>query len=386
MNRPWMQFAIGIVTLIALFALGTLIIWFGEFQNVLQSKRVYYVTFTNALGAEPKVPVRRAGMRIGDIAKVEYSEADSLVVVTIQLEGDNALRVGDEPRMNRNIIGGDVYLDIDTRADLRGKPDRPIIPAKSVIEGRPPQDFSATAEQAATLAPNANRTMDELQRTSKEWTDVGIRANRLLAQNERDINQILQQTRESMEKLNTTLESINNTLDKKTQDNLRLTMDNLAKASTDLNPLIESANKSIKQITDTTQKLDEVAINLQKTTKPLAERSESTAKNLDEATRNLNLLAQDMGAIARRFQTNDGTLQRLMDDPKLYQNLDQAAYTLARTLTELDVVMKDLKVFADKIARHPGELGVQGVLTRDQGVKHVPPSELNMKSGGVFRR
>jgi hypothetical protein len=46
---------------------------------------------------------------------------------------------------------------------------------------------------------------------------------------------------------------------------------------------------------------------------------------------------------------------------------------LTEAISELQPIMKDLSVFADKIARHPGELGVQGVITRDSGLKEVPP-------------
>ena len=45
-----MQFAVGVVTLIAGFALATLIIWFGQFQFLLQGHTTYYFTFANAPG------------------------------------------------------------------------------------------------------------------------------------------------------------------------------------------------------------------------------------------------------------------------------------------------------------------------------------------------
>jgi len=377
MNRQAMQFAIGMVALLGLLGLATMIVWFGELQSVFRIRRTYYVTFTHAMGAEAKAPVRRAGMRIGEIQSVNYDEKHSLVVATINLEGDNVLREGDEPRLKTaSLLTGDVYIDVETRPDMRGRADRRPIPPGSVVEGRPPVDLGSTAESAQSIMPQANRTMEDLSKASQQWTTVGDRTQRILEQNEKELNILLQQSRESVERLNTTLQAFNDTLDKRTQANIRMTMQNLADASNDLTPLVESSRRTIGQIENTTKKLDDVANNLQTATKPYAERSETTSRNLDLTTRNLAQATEDLSVMLRRFDQSEGTLKRLMNDPQLYQNLDEAAVKLNRALGELEPTLKDLSVFADKVARHPGELGVQGVLTKDKGTKQIPPSEL----------
>src|SRR5687767_251172 len=92
MNRQGMQFASGMVALLGLLALATMVILFGELQSVFRTHRTYYIAFTHAMGAEPKAPVRRAGMRIGEVERVDYDEKHSVVVATVRLEGDNLLR------------------------------------------------------------------------------------------------------------------------------------------------------------------------------------------------------------------------------------------------------------------------------------------------------
>jgi phospholipid/cholesterol/gamma-HCH transport system substrate-binding protein len=383
MNRQGMQFAIGMVALLGLLALATMVIWFGELQSVFRMHRTYYIAFSHAMGAEPKAPVRRAGMRIGEVERVDYDEKHSVVVATIRLEGDNLLRDGDEPRIKTgSLLTGDVYIDIETRPDMRGRPDRRPIPPGSTVEGRPPMDMGTTMESATNLVPSANRTLDELTLASRQWAGVGERAARIMDANEREFNALIQQSRESVERLNTTLQAFNDTLDKKTQENVRVTMQNLRETSQDLRPLVESSRQTIDQIGRTTQRLDEVAVNLQTATKPLAERADSTTRNLDVTTRNLAQFTDDLNVMIKRYESSGGTLKRLMEDPKLYQNLDDSAVRLNRSLYEFELILKDLAVFADKIARHPGELGVQGALTRDKGTKSVPPSELHQAGEG----
>jgi phospholipid/cholesterol/gamma-HCH transport system substrate-binding protein len=384
MNEQRMQFAIGVVALVSLIALATIVLWFGDYGRMFQAQREYYVVMDNALGAEPGMPVRRAGIRIGQVRKVEYDDALSKVGLTIVLEGDNMLRVGDEPALKSEGILGDTYLDVAVNPRMQGKPNRPPIPSGSTLEGRPLLDFSQAVTKATDLAPAANQALQELQKASNQWAGVGERANRILDQNERRINIILQDATDSIDRLNTTLGGINNVLDPQTQQNLRETVANVRKTSEDLGPLVESSRKAIEQITSTTQKLDDVAGNLQRITKPLAERSDSTIKNLDESVASLNVLLTDLSALVRQFRTQDGTIQRLMRDPAIYQNLQDATSVLADALAELQPILENLSVFTDKIARHPGELGVQGVISRDSGLKEIPPGEV--RGPRIFHR
>lgn len=385
MNEQRMQFAIGIVTLIAGFALAAIIIWFGEFQFLLEPRKVYTVLFKDAPGAEAKVPVRRAGIRIGEIRDVTYDDETSMVVAHIVIDASYDLRKGDEPTLTRGLLG-DTYLDIITSPAWQGKPDRPIYPPGSTLEGRSPLDTNQALEEATSLVPTTGDALAEVQRTSRTWNEVGERTNRFLKENERKLNAILDETRDSTERLSTALEGINNILDPAGQENIRVTLQNIRESSDQLKPLIEASRKTIEQISDTTSKLDEIAQNLQTATKPVAERSESVTRNLDESAQSLNQILGDVKGLVRQFQTQDGTIQRLMKDPSLFQNLDDASVLMVHNLAELEGIMSDLKVFSDKIARHPGELGVQGVLTKDAGLKNVDPGSLPTKKGMFHRQ
>lgn len=462
MNERRMQFAIGLVTLIAGFALAAIILWFGEFETLLQPRTIYYVLFKTAPGVEPKVPVRRAGIRIGEVRRVEYSDENSLVAVTIALEGKNTLREGDEPTLRRELLG-DSFLDIETRYDMRGKPDRQELPPHTTLEGRSPIDTSRAIASITEVIPTATQAMTEMDRFAREWTVVGTRVNRLLATNEKRIDQVIVQTEDAMNRLSTTLEALNNVLDAKTQENVKVaianardassrlerllqtgqeaitqfnelsttlnaaskdvkpllassqqaidkidrtatrleeasvdvpalvksaktTMDQvgvtaarLDEASVEIPPLVRSGRQTVDRLNLTIEKIDEVASNLRIATKPVAERSESTMRNLDEGIASLNATLNDVEFLLKQFRAKDGTVQRLLSDATLYQRVDDASIYLIRNLAGLEKILADLKVFSDKIARHPGELGVQGVFSRDTGLKSVPPSAMGIK-------
>lgn len=375
MNEHRMQFAIGIVTIMGGFALAAIIIWFGEFQSVFEPRKTYYVVFDYAPGAKAKMPVRRAGIRIGEVRSVEYSERHGKVGLTLVIEGDNELRTGDIPSIGKDGFLGDRYVDIITPDPLQGVEGRQPIASGTTLEGLSPEDPLESIQQMSEVVPTAHRTLLDIQLTSRRWAEVGERANRLMAANEEQINLMLTDTRDAVQRLNTTLENINSMLDPQTQENFRVTFQNIRKSSDSLEPLIKSSQETIEQVRQTTQTLQEVATNLQTATEPLAERSESTMRNLDESLESLNVVLRDVRDLSEQFREGKGTIQKLISDPSMYQNLDEAAILLVRNLSQLEDVLKDAKVFADKIARHPGELGVQGVLTRDTGVKNYVPEQ-----------
>ena len=372
MDDQQMKFRLGLVVLMGAFALAAIVIYFGEFRTLLATQKTYYFFFEEAPGAAPQVPVRRAGVKVGEVADVEYSEDFGVVVLTVTLDNDTRIRAGDEPTIGSSLLG-DTFIDLVTREEMRGRTDRPVIPAGSTLEGRSPIDPLKLVENANILVPNGNRMVLEIIETSRQWTEVGLRANRLIEANEAQMQQVVGETSNAIERLNRTLTSINETLTPQTQENLKVTVANLRQTSDGLNPLVDDAGTTIRSIRDTTARLDRVAENLRLATQPLADRAEPTIANLEQSSASLKVLLGEFERFAGDFREKDGTLQRLLKDPSLYQNIDDASYLLVANLNRLENVLKDLRVFADKIARHPGELGVQGVLTEDTGLKAVPP-------------
>src|SRR4029077_3018291 len=107
--------------------------------------------------------------------------------------------------------------------------------------------------------------------------------------------------------------------------------------------------------------------------KPMAERSQGIMRNLDESAEKLNGVLGDVRDLFRGFARGDGTLQRLLSDPSLYNHLNEAACLITRSLPRLDRILGDLEVFADKLARHPEAIGLGGVVRPGSGLKEAPP-------------
>ena len=72
-------------------------------------------------------------------------------------------------------------------------------------------------------------------------------------------------------------------------------------------------------------RLDDLSQNLQKITKPFSDRSETTSRNLDESLAKLNRTLTDVNQMVQAVGQSDGTLNKLLTDPSLYNNVDAVA-------------------------------------------------------------
>ena len=125
----------------------------------------------------------------------------------------------------------------------------------------------------------------------------------------------------------------------------------------------------------TAANVDQNMSNLNEVTLPLAKQSRSMVAKLDSTLGNLETVSAELSQFSRLLQKQDGSLQKFMTDPELYRNLNRSASSLAILLKNMEPIVSDLRVFSDKIARHPEVIGVRGALTRSSGLKDPPPRE-----------
>ena len=158
-------------------------------------------------------------------------------------------------------------------------------------------------------------------------------------------------------------------------------------AGTALVDAVEEADDPLADVVDETEVpakylaifLDETEMSLDQLTESLLAQE---AVGSCRETENLLVIAHRIkGGAAAVGLHRPAKLAHAMED--ILQRLRERELPLTSSLAELEPILRDLSVFADKIARHPGELGVQGVITRDGGLKEVPPKG---EEGGRFRR
>jgi phospholipid/cholesterol/gamma-HCH transport system substrate-binding protein len=133
--------------------------------------------------------------------------------------------------------------------------------------------------------------------------------------------------------------------------------------------VLADLRSTVKGISTTVDTADRNLRNLEGLTRPLGERGEEMVAQVDRTIGRLDDVLQQAAMFTKALNQSDGTLGKLVRDPKVYDDLAQAAANVNSITKELRPIVDDVRVFTDKIARHPEQLGVRGALDRRPGLK-----------------
>lgn len=423
MNEQAIKFRVGLFVLAALLLLAVLVTLFGGLPTFLRRHTVHTVVFQNAPGVTPGTPVRRSGVRIGEVRSVELDDATGLVRVRLLIERPHPMYRSDQAILVHGLLGGDTSIDLVARrpdgqpaelvaaepgTEFQGINQAEMATLLDRAAGMVPDAQEALKDIRATLqrfeklipaaeealkeyrelgriaresVPDLRRTNDEIQNTARTFGRLGERLDVLVQTNEEKVVK-------AVDTFNDTLQRVNQLLSDDNQRNLAATLKNVREGSERLGDLTRNADellregqKTVRRLGESVTQAEEILQNLQQGTKPFAEKAPAVMQNLDEGTARFNQAAAQVLELLRLLGQGDGSLRRFLNDPTLYQNLSDAASMVVRIMPRLDRILKDVEIFADKIARHPESLGIGGVVNPSSGLKNLPPSHHSFRPG-----
>jgi len=434
-NNRTMRWGIGLFVLAALVLMGVLIVMFGSLPSYFKRANLYTIRFVDAPGVGPGTPVRRSGVRIGEVSDVILDDERGIVRVQVAIDPRYTIRRNEQPTLNIGLLGSDVSIDFVPEPAEEGQPvDRSVVEPGSEMVGVRPANVNTLLNRASQVAPTAQDALNEIRRslqrlermsplaeeTMREYRDLAKDVRRSIPDLQRtnqEVQGLTRDLREALPKaqrnlddfgaasrswgrfaerldvwaqgnlenlskiidnLNTVLTRVSNVFSEENQQNLANILRNTNTASQrfdsisrNLDALMQDSRPVGKHLNDTLTRMDVAMDDIRRTFAPYTARSESTARNLDESAAKLNRMLTDLSGL-RNTLDQDGTIQRLLKDPSLYANLNEAACLLLRGMPRIERILKDLETFADKLARHPELLGVRGAIRPSEGLKQSP--------------
>jgi ABC-type transporter Mla subunit MlaD len=452
MNEQNMRFRIGVFVLSSVILLASLVMLFGHWPTVFKRPDRYTIIFQNAPGVEEGTPVRRSGVRIGQVQSIELDDVTGRVRAIIDIDRPHPLYETDEAVLVHGILSGDTSIDFAPARKTAPDAEPARLPAGAELVGGVQADVPTLLNQTSTMVPSAQEALVEIKTTLqrfekvaplveealKQYTELGKTLNaagpdfrdtlknvkdavpevRALVKTARELEPELRRTNEEVqvairnwgrvgERVNVLLESneakLTDTVDRvnqaatrvvsllsdenqkninETLRNFNATSKNLDNLSRNFDDFLKEARQSAKQIDETIKITEQVMANLQKATKPIADRSEAVMKNLEELTEGLNKTLYDTRELLKIFSEGDGTLKRLLTDASLFNNVNDTVLLLNRSLPSIDLILHNIEVFSDKLARHPELIGVGGAVRSSSGLKDSPFAPSRPRFGG----
>jgi phospholipid/cholesterol/gamma-HCH transport system substrate-binding protein len=360
MTDKQLQFRVGLFVITAFGVIAAMAVLFGEFQGIFSKQYQLLVHFESAPGVLEGSPVRVNGIPIGKVGDLVLDKERGGVLLILTIDEEYELRSDSIVMLQQSLLG-DALLEFTPGVS----PDP--IDRTQVLEGKPAFDVMAVVQRMET---QMTTTMASFEDTSKEWQTVAQNINKLVDTNEGNLSEVIESTVVSLREFTTTMstagkafDSANRVIgDKKTVENLR-------KALAGLPLIVDETQATIQAMRQTVTSINGNLRNIEGVTQPLAKHTTSIVVRLDKSLANLQGLTADLRLVSQMATKKDGSFQKFLSDPSLYRDLERSATSMALLLENLNPVVRDMRVFADKVARRPELMGVGGALRPSTGLK-----------------
>lgn len=355
MNERVIQFRVGVMVLATAIIAGILIVLFGDLPSLVQSTYPVQMNFTEARGVSSGTPVRKNGILVGRVNSVMLDERGGVSVVA-QIDSYVPVYRDETPRVSSTILG-DAEIEL-----IAGNttPPRQRVTTDEILQGGASKD---PLELFSTLEPKVTASLESLTRASDAVALLSGNIEKIFMKEDFQIDQTVKRLDAALETFTTAMNNVNDIVgDAEARQKLKDSIYTLPDVLVDL-------RNSVGGISATIETADRNLRHLEGFSKPLGERGASMVQGIDSAINRLDTVLMQAATFTQALNESQGTLGKLVRDPQVYNDLSQAANNVNRLTQDLRPIIDDVRVFTDKIARHPEQLGVRGALDRGPGLK-----------------
>jgi phospholipid/cholesterol/gamma-HCH transport system substrate-binding protein len=338
------RFRVGLVVLVALFAVMIAVFMVGKRANLFRKKLPYETRFDSAEGVVPGNPVRLNGVTVGSVLEVILTPdpADRTVRVVYDVDRRAAPRLRKGTRASIKTIGllGDKYIDLaggtaeEPEVEVGGQiPAAPGAGIEKLLEGSGDlvTDLSAIARSLKNILGRTEQGkgfLGALTTDSDESERLGNSLNATLA----SLTAVIRKVEQGKGLVGQLL--IDEKYGKETGDSLRAALHSLQNVFAKVDSSLQSntgaisallsdpeGKQKVYQLLDNlsvaSASLGKVVQQLEKGegTIPLLLHDEKTGK---EITRNLREFSDRLNSIGRKLDDGTGTAGKLINDPALF--------------------------------------------------------------------
>ncbi len=293
---------IGILVVVCL----TLLFWginFLKGRDIFRTEKVYYARYQNVGGLTATTLVTLNGLKIGYVREIYFAEdLSGDLIVKIALRNNFPLPVGTSAQIASSDLLGSKVVKINL-----GKSTKLLSPNDTLASQMDVDIMQQVSDQLAPIKAKAERLIVNLD------SIVSKAASILNNDSQHNITESLRQIHQTM----TNLEKISSTLNDVVtgqKKNLTTTFSNISVISSNL----KTNSGQLGHIMDNFSVLSDSLARLQ----------------INKTVEHINMTVMDLNKIMSKIDTSKGSLGLLINDPKLYQNINYSSENLNRLLVD----------------------------------------------------
>ena len=404
MDENLLRLRVGLLVVMAIIILVILILlnsegWVSQYDVILKPG--------SAPGVTIGTPVRKNGILIGRVKDV--TTEDDHVRLVLGVNEKEAIYSNEVASIGAESFLGDAGIEIlPLPRDQRGQR---VSFGESIARVSVKRNPMEIVDMALDLETEMVKTLRTVQDAGQQVSSAGAGIDQLaqtvnmaLTSEDSDLKLLLSDLRNASSKASNSLDNFNRIFenlndivgDPALKEKTNEAFDNLSAVFREVRTTVADTRKTIVSFGGVSKRasknLDNLSVftgSLKDNGPEILEQVNSSLKNVDKLLSQAKSFSGSLARLEKAFTNKDGTIGKLLNDSAIYdgvrETVDNARDVSARVKElsiKLEPMARDLRTFADGIARDPGSLGLRGAIDRRPSKSGYKGSKLG---NGLFR-
>lgn len=386
MNDKRNKLMVGLVMMLGMIVTSALVFIFGAMPSFGTAYHEMRIEFPATPGVHENTVVQKNGVQIGRVLEINLQ--DTGVILTLAIHKGVTLRYHDICRIKMgSLLTGEAILEfsaatLSERLDYFDANKDGILDKQETNHSQavvpPGSDLSlgtvVVDPLSALLAmqQNMTETFAAIQRAgggidqaANEFTALMKSLNNSFSDNESDLKKAVRKTEEAMTRFATAMTAIDAIVgDPQVTAKLKQAVQQFPVLLQQASDTMDSVQVTMKQFESVGGQAQVNLEHLQRFTQPLGERGEQLVESITSSVEDFDSLVTKMDQMVTTLNSSRGSLHKLIHDDELYDQIRRTSMNVEDATKRLRPIMNDLRIFTDKIATDPRQLGISGALNR----------------------
>ncbi|XZE44579.1 MlaD family protein [Pirellulaceae bacterium SH467] len=398
------RFSVGVLVLAAAIIGIMLVAYFGAVPAFWVERYRVTINFPRAPKVKVDTPVRKSGVLIGRVSNVYLRPGFEGVDVTLELEKKFPIQRLEMPMIvSESLITGDAAIEFvsPTQDSLLKRFDGSVgTPKDGILDEMERLESQGTVPDlyysyGGEVAKDPQEALAAVGPAFERFEEIAATIQEALGTGTGPIRNLADSAQSTLDNINMTVGTINRVA---TQIEEAKIADAVARGLNLLPDVFQEAQSTLAQTQRTLKGFEtfsgsleglgkefegiganvreavnnaNVAIaNIAEITEPIKENSDVIVAQATNLLGNLDMLSRDLRVFANKLNNSNGTIAQLVENPQLYhqatatlRNIQAASENVQAITARLQPIVDDVRVFTDKVARDPGQVGVRGALS-----------------------
>ena len=409
MDENRLKFGVGVLVISAIGIGIILTFLFGAFPSIFNRDYNLSVVFPSAEGVGLNTKVLRDGVAVGRVSDIELRDEGG-VLITLTMDSEYPISHRYVPKIGSgNFVTGDAKIEFVPAGDTllasiyqddQQQADELYTPGEFFNYGDKSEslfemqdeltDTFKVIKQAGESIALAGQSVEELAKEMRQvvgGTDGKIdqvsdnavvaleefqavmRGVRDLVENPQIRNGLESSATELPKLLANAQEALLQT--EETFDSINRAGRQFEKVGIAAEETVLSAKSAVERteesLGNTVKNAEKTFANLEEFTRPFAKQGDQYAAQILQTLASLDRTLTQVEAFGQTLNNSEGTVKRLLEDEDLYFQIRRTVENIEAATARVRPILDDVRIFSDKIARDPRQLGVRGAISKRPG-------------------